>query len=431
MSRSAAQASAYENLTLTNRDGRSVNINGIDPSGALTVSFNYYESLLSPNITANLLFVDRGGSVVSRDDVQERVTTISSGLPLSDGNTQLLMRITNPVSGTLDFTRYPLILNKNGVMERESNRESVALNFVSKNGYRNTSKKAIGKYGGRISDSVKRILIEKFDTKFKVDETSNSLIFEGLCDETPYETILELASESVPDFPDANPGYFFYETKDGMNFRSIDKLVSQESKETYTYSGALKSSLEDNSNDFKILTLSPPKTQSIMDLARAGVFKSRNLFTNPITQTCEERIFQISARDLRNKLGKNVEVPDDIEKYCKINHYILDVGTHESGVSTNINNDMRDYAGKSTMRYNILFTSMVDIVVPFNPNLMAGDVVSCIFEMITQDNKNLGSFDQLGSQKYLILHLCHSFSSDRSFTSLTLVRDSFGIYTRK
>ena len=64
MSRSAAQASAYENLTLTNRDGRSVNINGIDPSGALTVSFNYYESLLYPNITANLLFVDGGGSVV-------------------------------------------------------------------------------------------------------------------------------------------------------------------------------------------------------------------------------------------------------------------------------------------------------------------------------------------------------------------------------
>lgn len=156
MSRSAAQASAYENLTLTNRDGRSVNINGIDPSGALTVSFNYYESLLSPNITANLLFVDGGGSVVSRDDVQKRVTTISSGLPLSDGNTQLLMKITNPVSGTLDFTRYPLILNKNGVMERESTRESVALNFVSGNGYRNTSKKAIGKYGGKISDSVKK-----------------------------------------------------------------------------------------------------------------------------------------------------------------------------------------------------------------------------------------------------------------------------------
>ena len=81
------------------------------------------------------------------------------------------------------------------------------------------------------------------------------------------------------------------------------------------------------------------------------------------------------------------------------------------------------------MRYHTLFTSMVDIVVPFNPNLLACDVISCIFEMITQSNKNLGSFDQLGSQNYLILHLCHSFSSDRSLTSLTLVRDSFGIYT--
>ena len=46
MSRSAAQASAYENLTLTNRDGRSVTITGSDPSGSSTVSLNYYESLL-------------------------------------------------------------------------------------------------------------------------------------------------------------------------------------------------------------------------------------------------------------------------------------------------------------------------------------------------------------------------------------------------
>ena len=68
---------------------------------------------------------------------------------------------------------------------------------------------------------------------------------------------------------------------------------------------------------------------------------------------------------------------------------------------------------------------------PFNPDLVAGDVIDCKFEMITQSNKNLGSFDQVGSQRYLILHLCHSFSSDRSVTSLTLVRDSYGIYTTK
>ena len=431
MSRSAAQASAYENLTLTNRDGRSVTITGSDPSGSSTVSLNYYESLLSPSITANLLFIDKGGSIVSRDDIQNRLTTISSGLPLLDGNTKLFMKVTNPVSGTLNFTKYPLVLNKNGVMERESTRESVALNFISGNGYRNNSKKAIGKYNGKISDSVRKILSSQFGSKYRIDPTSNSLIFEGLCDETPYETILELASQSVPDLQGSNPGYFFYETREGMNFRSIDGLITQKSKAEYSYNGVLKASLKDNTNDFKILSLSPPKTQSIVDLAKAGVFKIRCLTSNLSSGKCTEKIFQITKNDLKNRLGKNVEIPSDIENYCRTNHYILDSGTRESGVSYEVNNDPIFYSAKAASRYNSLFTSMIDIVVPFNPNLVAGDVIDCKFEMITQSNKNLGSFDQVGSQRYLILHLCHSFSSDRSVTSLTLVRDSYGIYTTK
>lgn len=430
MSRSAAQASSYEILTLRNSDGASVDINGIDPRGATTVAINYYESLLSPNITANLLFTDMGGSVVSRDDIQNRLTTISSGLPLTDGNTKLSMKITNPVSGMLDFVKYPLVLSKNGVIERESTRESVALNFVSGNGYKNVSRSAVGKYGGKISDSVKKIL-GKFDTKFQVDSTKNKLFFEGLCDETPYETILELASQSVPDLQGGNPGYFFYETREGLNFRSIDGLILQNPKEKYTYSGVLRASLKDNTNDFKILSLSPPKTQSIVDLAKAGVFKIRCITTNLSSGKYTEKIFQITKNDLKNKLGKNFDIPNDIESYCRTNHYILDIGMHEPDVSIDINNDPILYSAKAASRYNSLFTSMVDIVVPFNPNLVAGDVIECEFEMITQSNKNLGSFDQVGSQRYLILHLCHSFSSDRSYTSLTLVRDSYGIYTTR
>lgn len=48
-----------------------------------------------------------------------------------------------------------------------------------------------------------------------------------------------------------------------------------------------------------------------------------------------------------------------------------------------------------------------------------------------KDQKELGSFDLNQSGKYIILNLCHHFDPQRSFTSLTLVRDSFGIYTNK
>jgi hypothetical protein len=70
-------------------------------------------------------------------------------------------------------------------------------------------------------------------------------------------------------------------------------------------------------------------------------------------------------------------------------------------------------------------------MIPCNPNLMAGDVIECNFEKITTSEKELGFLDFNQSGKYLILNLCHHFDPQRSYTALTLVRDSFGIYTNK
>ena len=71
------------------------------------------------------------------------------------------------------------------------------------------------------------------------------------------------------------------------------------------------------------------------------------------------------------------------------------------------------------------------MTVPCNPNLRAGDIIECYFEKITTDSKNQGFFDENQSGKYLILHLCHYFDTKVSITSLTIVRDSYGIYTNK
>ena len=50
-----ASSSTYEKLTIT-KDGKEVNL------AEKTVEFNYFESLLSPNVTATLSFVDSGFS---------------------------------------------------------------------------------------------------------------------------------------------------------------------------------------------------------------------------------------------------------------------------------------------------------------------------------------------------------------------------------
>ncbi len=101
-----------------------------------------------------------------------------------------------------------------------------------------------------------------------------------------------------------------------------------------------------------------------------------------------------------------------------------------SGIDTEVNNDPRAYVAKAAMRYNLLMSQMIDIMIPSNLDLVAGDIIRCEFEKLTT-KKEVGSFDINQSGNYLILDLCHHFDPKRSFTSLTLVRDSFGLYTKK
>ena len=112
-------------------------------------------------------------------------------------------------------------------------------------------------------------------------------------------------------------------------------------------------------------------------------------------------------------------------------YHILDIGTLDRGVNGQINNNPFEYQAKATIRYNLLFTQVIDITVPCNVNLRAGDVVKCEFEMVTTDKKEVGYMDPTQSGNYLILNLRHHFNPKRSFTTLTLVRDTYGLYTNK
>ena len=58
MSGSASRASIYEKMLLRNK-----NTNKEASLVGKVVSFNYFESVYSPEITANLIFLDASGSI--------------------------------------------------------------------------------------------------------------------------------------------------------------------------------------------------------------------------------------------------------------------------------------------------------------------------------------------------------------------------------
>ena len=266
------------------------------------------------------------------------------------------------------------------------------------------------------------------DTKLNIEPTRNSYSFLGLGRQA-FENILKLSSKSIP--VNGDPGYFFYETQKGFNFRSIDSLISQEPKRTYRRYDILKEGVTNDSNNYKILSATVSKNQDVLAAIKSGVYINKNNYFDPRTFTYTEDTITLSQSKLKNSLGKEPDLPADLTNFSRVHYGILDIGTLDSNLYGETNNNPKDYQGKSSMRYNILFSQILNIQIPCNPELMAGDIIRCEFEAITQGQKETDVNDPTQTGNYLILHLCHHFDPKRSYTSLTLVRDTYGIYTNK
>ena len=419
MSSGASRAAIYEVLTIS-KEGKE------EPLTGKTVNFNYYESLYSPVVSGNLTYVDAGGST---EDKKDNLTSIKDGLPIT-ALEDLKVKI-QTAFGTLDFTKDPFKVTSSPIMHQESNRQTVLLTFVNDKELKNSEVPIFDRYVGKISESIKKILQEKLqisDDKIDIESTKNSYGFVGK-GRGALNIILDLCRRSVPVKGDA--GYFFYQTQDGFKFKSINSLLSQEPKQKYLYYGAMRTNQENSDNDFKILL--PPKVKKDQDITKTlkdGTYVNRNVFFNPQTFEHSEVVFSVDKDGVKKTLGGELPIKtNNLKSFVKTNHHILDIGSFEVQ-NQNPNNDPREWQASSTMRYNLLHSIVMEIQIPCNTELMAGDIIEIEIESIKEDKVQSPS-DEQQSGNYLIMHLCHHFDSLRSFTSLTLVRDSYGIRRSK
>ena len=106
MSQKASAPAIYEVLTIS-KDGKESVLK------AKTINFNYYESLYSPVITANMMFLDAGGSTPNDKD---NLTSVKDGLPIT-ALEDLQVKIQTKF-GTLDFTKDPFKVTSSPIMKQ-------------------------------------------------------------------------------------------------------------------------------------------------------------------------------------------------------------------------------------------------------------------------------------------------------------------------
>ena len=108
----------------------------------------------------------------------------------------------------------------------------------------------------------------------------------------------------------------------------------------------------------------------------------------------------------------------------QLGHPVSNVGTMEQNASTADNANPGKTQSQAMMRYNTLFTQMISMTIPSNTELEAGMIIKCVFPRITKEKEKDTDPEQSGL--YMIKELCHHFDPSGSFTSLTLISDTFG-----
>ena len=421
----SSDPSIYEEILIESNDGStSVDLRlGVQ-------SIDYYEDIFSPTITLKMVITNTGNTVNGKG--------IYQGLPLRGGE-----RVSIRIKDKLDFSdrnQYFYVSSITNVIS-DNQSESFVLNLCSREAITNETARVPVKFptSSPISVSAEKIIKDYLRTPktVEVDKTMNKYGFIGNM-RKPFTVLTWLASKGVPEVEGTGTaGYCFFETQSGYKFKSLDKLISQEKKETYNATDIVNP--DKKAQDYQIIKYVTNKNQNMLEKLRLGAYSSFRAYFNPLNFAFtgpDKGKFRISDYvDSSRNLGGKIELPkfaDDPDKSIgdvptRIMTGIVDLGTVEVGVSTEKNADALEFQSQSLMRYNTLFTQTLTITVACNTDLEAGNVIECLFPATTTQKEK--EYDQEQSGLYMIKELCHHFDSAGSYTSAKLVRDTFGQFS--
>ena len=375
---------------------------------------SYYESIKSPAISLTLTFLDVD-QLVSREGIT--------------GGEYLSLKVKK--EGHDDFEikadKHFLMLNSVKDVSTSSSKQVATLEFVSVEAIINETARVNKKYTGNVTQTVKELLKGRrgIETKKNLDSdrASNSYSFVGNL-KRPFDTIQWLCSKTQSSKD--GYGFLFFETADGYVFKSIEKLLKQKPIEYK------KSELPDQNsepNDFRIIENNLDQTNDIGINCRMGMYANKTIYINVDNATYKTVDFRVE--DL--KLKKSPKLPNKLERVpTRLMLRVLDKGALQKGSKRKEiqkENELAIYQSKSYARNNLIFSQSMSIVIPFNPDLRAGQMLDLKFPLRKGSDQETTTYgkdsDDDVSGKYLISELKHTLGNNEGTTQLKLIRDVF------
>ena len=223
--------------------------------------------------------------------------------------------------------------------------------------------------------------------------------------------------------------YFFYENRDGYNFRSYNSLVQQQPYKTLKYE--IKTVDQDPAvNKDSIDKFTILNDFDVINSLTNGSFASRLLTVDLFDQSFENREFSIQdiESNLLNQFKpiNNLKNSDNRAITQTYDSYFLTY-VKQTDNSSNRENELTKWLMQRTMHMALMHNFKIKIVIPGDIFLKAGDVVEYQFPKFEGGSPEGKALDEYRTGKYLVSAINHKFTSGdaSSFESvIELVSDS-------
>ena len=377
-------------------------------------SINYYESVTSPSISMTVSFIDID-QMISREGIT--------------GGEMIDLEIVIPdfeEKFKITSKKQKMVLNSVRDVVTSSNKQTATLEFISEESLVNETSRVNKKFTGSVTQIVKELLESeakgiKTKKEIKSDDAVNKYSFVGNL-KRPFETIQWLCPKAQASSD--NFGFLFFENQDGFHFKSIENLLKQEPEFLY------KKPDRPTETDLRIIESNLNQSNDMGINARMGMYSNKTIYIDLENETYEETDFNISELNPE----KPLKVIDTLkEKPTRLMFRILDQGALQKGSKkeeVEKRNELAVYQNKSYIRNNLLFSQSLNISVPINPELRAGQMIEVQFPLAQLSSR--GTENEYGrdkdndiSGKYLISELRHVIGDGKSSTQLNLIRDTF------
>lgn len=410
----------------------------------------YYESILSNTVTATAVIVETGNELGSNNKINSADGLLDS-LPIRGGERTDIKIVDATEEENIITFKDGLYVNRVRDADSSTQREVYLIDFSSKEYFSNDKTRVTERYEGKISDHINKILIEKLKTELNldIDSTAINYNFYGN-DRKPFYICTWLASKSIPvlqgdkgtsgNSVGGAAGYLFYQTRDSFHFKSIDNLLSQEPVRKFIYNNSTEIPDE---FDAPILNYRIKSDIDLHEKLSLGTYNNRTIYFNPIAFNYEvldysinEQTGKITTAGKGNEESGKLVAKEFTNSPTRLMSVVLDVGYNPPGSNQqqqleywNNNKQENNFDAPKTMtqsimRYNQLFTIQTEVTIAGDFSIKAGDIVNCTFPV---NNSNEGDeINTKTSGKYLVAHVCHRITPRETFTTLSLIRDSYG-----